>query len=213
MYNNRHFVREPLGLKIRRVIDSFKWMMKLELSNKKRIDILIKKGLKIGKNVIIDPNAIIDGNFCHLISIGDNCAICADAKIMAHDSTIKLFTGGHGRAAKVNIKDNCIISVNSVILPGVTIGPNVLVAAGSVVAKDIPPDSCVVGVPARFFGKFSDYISNHKEKIEKDYVFERIDCIEDYDKFKKEKKKMIKEAEKREIYFKAGFEYHQFNKE
>jgi len=212
MYNNRHFVRRPFGMKVRGAVDFFLKIMRYQLSNKKRIDILIKKGLKIGKNVVIDPHATIDNNFCHLISIGNNCVICADAKILAHDSTIKFFTGGYGRAAKVTIKDNCIIGVNSVILPGVTIGPNVLVSAGSVVAKDISPDSCVVGVPARFFGKFSDYMSNHKERIGKDYVFEKIESITDFDKFNKEKEKMIKDAEKREIYFTPGEKYHQFNK-
>jgi len=210
--HNRHFIKEPIGWKIRNFIKSIEKKLNLEITNKKRIEILRKKGLKIGKNVIINPTAIIDNNYPHLISIGDNCVICADVKIMAHDATLKLATGGYGRAANVNIKDNCIISVNSVILPGVTIGPNVLAAAGSVINKDIPPDSCVAGVPARFYGKFSDYISRHKEKIGENYVFEKISSIEDYSEFKKEKKKMIEEAEKREIYFKPGDEYHQFNK-
>ena len=210
--HNKHFIKEPIGWKVMGIIKGFKKKLNLEITNEKRVEILRKKGLKIGKNVIIDPTATIDNNYCHLISIGDNCVICGDVKIMAHDSTLKLFTGGYGRAAKVNIKDNCIISVNSVILPGVTIGPNVLVAAGSVVNKDILPDSCVVGVPARFYGKFSDYISSHKEKIDTDYVFQRLDSIEDYSEFKKEKRRMIEETEKREIYFKPGYKYHQFNK-
>jgi len=199
--HNKHFIKEPMGWKINNLIKGFLKKMNLLITNEKMIENLKYKGLKVGKNVIIDREAIIDNNFCHLISIGDNVVICHGVKIMAHDSTIHPFTGGYGRAAKVNIKDNCILSVDSVILPGVTIGPNVLVAAGSVVNKNIPPDSCVVGVPARFYGKFSDYISNHKEKINNDYIFEKIETITDYDKFKKEKRKMIEEAEKGDIYF------------
>jgi len=200
--HNKHFVKEPLGWRIRRPIKGVFKKMNLKYTNRKRIEILKKKGLILGKNVIIDKQAYIDNNYCHLISIGDNCVICSDVKILAHDSTIHLFTGGYGRAAKINIKENCIIGVNSVILPGVTIGPNVLVITGSVVNKDIPPDSCVGGVPARYYGKFSDYMNHHKKQIENDYVFERIEYIKDREKFKKEKRKMIEEAEKRDIYYK-----------
>ncbi len=47
------------------------------------------------------------------------------------------------------MKRNCWIGANSVILPGVTIGENSVVAAGSVVTKDVPADTVVAGVPAR----------------------------------------------------------------
>lgn len=199
--HNKHFIKEPIGWKVRGLFRGISKKLNLLITHEKMIENLKKRGLKVGKNVIIDREAIIDHNFCHLISIGDNCVICHGVKITAHDSTINPFTGGHGRAAKVNIKENCIISVDSVILPGVTIGPNVLVAAGSVVNKDIPPDSCVVGVPARFYGKFSDYISRHKEQIDKQHIFKKIETIKDYNEYKKEKKKMIEEAEKGDIYF------------
>ena len=199
--HNKHFIREPLGWKIGEVIGTVLKKLNLMITHEKTLDILKKRGLKVGKNVMIDRGASIDHNFCHLISIGDNCVIAYGAKIIAHDSTIYQFTGGYGRAAKINIKENCIIGVNSVILPGVTMGPNVLVAAGSVVNKDVPPNSCVAGVPARFYGKFSDFISSRKEKIDKDYVFKKIETIKDYDEFKKEKIKMIEEAEKRDIYY------------
>ena len=169
----------------------------------RKIDILRRKGLKLGKNVIIDPSAKIDQNFCHLISIGDNCVICEGAIIMAHDATIHPFTKGHGRAAKVDIKDNCIISVNAIVLPGVTIGPNVLVAAGSVVNKNIPPDSCVSGVPARFYGKFSDFINHHKTNISiSKNIFVGPYNIQDPSKLEKEKRKMIEEVKKGDIYYK-----------
>jgi len=209
--HNKHFIKEPIGWKIRGFVRGISKKLNLLITHEEMIENLKKRGLKVGKNVIIDREAIIDHNFCHLISIGDNCVICHGAKITAHDSTINPFTGGYGRAAKVNIKENCIISVDSVILPGVTIGPNVLVAAGSVVNKDIPPDSCVVGVPARFYGKFSDYISRHKEQIDNQHIFKKIETIKDYNEYKKEKEKMIIEAEKGDIYFiekkRKGYSY------
>jgi len=45
-------------------------------------------------------------------------------------------------------------------------------------------------------------MNHHKKQIENDYVFERIEYIKDHEKFKKEKRKMIEEAEKRDIYYK-----------
>jgi len=198
-----NLIKEPIGWKIHKYVNMVLKKCKYRMTYKRKMDILLKKGLKIGKNVKIDGAAKIDQNFCHLISIGDNCVICEGAIIMAHDGTMHPFTDDIGRAAKVDIKDNCIISVNAVILPGVTIGPNVLVAAGSVVNKDIPPDSCVSGVPARFYGKFSEYISNYKKNIsDAKYIFEGPYRFNDPERLQKEKNKMIEEAEKGEIYYK-----------
>ena len=53
------------------------------------------------------------------------------------------------KALPVRIGDNCWIGGNSVILPGITIGNNVTVAAGSLVTKDIPDNKLAMGSPAR----------------------------------------------------------------
>ena len=44
----------------------------------------------------------------------------------------------------------------AIVMPGVTIGPNAIVAAGAVVTKDVPPDTIVGGVPARAIGSFAE---------------------------------------------------------
>ena len=46
--------------------------------------------------------------------------------------------------------------VGAIVMPGVTIGPDAIVAAGAVVVRDVPPDSVVGGVPARVIGSFSE---------------------------------------------------------
>ena len=55
---------------------------------------------------------------------------------------------GLERALPIKVGDNCWFGGNVVVLAGVTIGPGCVIAAGSVVTKDIPANSVVAGVPA-----------------------------------------------------------------
>ncbi len=137
-----------------------------------RIKVLIARGLILGKNVTIAPSAYIDSGYPYLIRIGNNCSIANDARLLAHDATTFKFTGGHTRLGKIEIKDNCFIGERTIILPDVTIGPNVLVAAGSVVNRDIPPNSCVAGVPARVYARFDEFMERNRQQIENGNVFE-----------------------------------------
>lgn len=58
---------------------------------------------------------------------------------------------------KIEIKDKCFIGINSIILPNVTIGPNSVIGAGSVVTKDVPPNTVVAGVPAKVICSLEHY--------------------------------------------------------
>ncbi|MFO0726318.1 MAG: acyltransferase [Myxococcota bacterium] len=138
----------------------------------RRMDALMQMGLKVGKNVVIEATAYIDQSSPFLIEIGDNCAIAHGVHILAHDATPFRFLGGYTRLGKVHIKENCFIAENVIILPGVTIGPNALVAAGSVVNKDIPPNSCVAGVPARFYAKFDEMLQRHRDAMTTRPIFD-----------------------------------------
>jgi maltose O-acetyltransferase len=141
---------------------------------------LIARGLKLGKNVTIEANVFIDSGYPYLISVGSNCAIGTGARILAHDDTPYRYTGGYARLGQVNILDNVCIGENCIILPGVTIGPDVLIASGSVVNKTIPPNSCIAGVPARFYAKLDEYIANQKEMIAQAKIFRYDDIGRDH---------------------------------
>ena len=119
----------PITYKISMIIIAFLKKFKFMYSHKRKIQILKNRGLKIGNNVIISDDAIIDGNFCYLVNIGNNCLISAGVRILTHDTTLFLNNNGYAKLGLVTIKDNCIIGSDSLILPGVTIGPNVIVAA------------------------------------------------------------------------------------
>ena len=152
---------------------------------------LIARGLVIGKNVTIAKTALIDNAYPYLISIGNNCSIAEHVRIFAHDGATFKFTGGHARLGKVEIKENCFIGDRSMVLPGVTIGPNVLVSAGSVVNRDIRPNSCVAGVPARFYMKFNEYIEKNKRQIRDGTVFKLSDLLSNINGLNKQSKEKV----------------------
>jgi tetrahydrodipicolinate N-succinyltransferase len=57
----------------------------------------------------------------------------------------------------ITIEDNCMIGRNVNLLPNIRIGRNSIVGAGSVVISDIPPNSIVMGIPARAISSISKY--------------------------------------------------------
>lgn len=110
-----------------------------------------------------------------LISIGNNVTVTSGVKFVTHDGTTWLMRDEKGRRyfyQRISIGDNVFIGVNSIILPGVKIENNVIVAAGSVVTKSIPNDVIVAGVPAKIIGKFNEIetrmLSNYISDIDMD---------------------------------------------
>jgi len=101
-------------------------------------------GVKIGKSVVIAAYVVIDPYFPELISIEDNVIIGVGAIILAHE-----YSQDKIRIGKVHIKKRALIGAGSLIRSGVTIGERAVVAAKSMVNKDVE-DHCVVGgVPAK----------------------------------------------------------------
>lgn len=101
-------------------------------------------GMDIGRRAHISLSARLDKTNPRGVHIGEDTAITFDTVILTHDFI--------NRAHRdVRIGRCCFIGARSVILPGVTIGDHCIVAAASVVMKDVPPHSLVSGNPARVF--------------------------------------------------------------
>jgi acetyltransferase-like isoleucine patch superfamily enzyme len=81
------------------------------------------------------------------IVVGDDVAFANDVYVMDSDS--HGVEGKPHKQAPIRIGDGCWIGARAMILPGVTLGKRVLVAAGAVVTRDVPDDSLVAGNPAR----------------------------------------------------------------
>lgn len=139
-----------------------------------RLTRLIKRGLKIGKNVYIIDGVEFDLNYPYLIEIGDNCRIAKGVRILAHDATT-FRDLGITRIAPVKILEGTFIGERAVILPGVTIGPRALIAAGSVVNRDIGEDKTASGNPARPYGTFSELLEKYRELAVTGNLFKKED--------------------------------------
>lgn len=93
--------------------------------------------------------------------LGNNVRIGA-CTLLGHDGSInmlnKAFKMKLDKVGKIELKDNVFIGHGAIVLPGVTIGPNAIVAAGAIVSKDVAENSIVAGVPARHIGTVSDLV-------------------------------------------------------
>ena len=88
-----------------------------------------------------------------LLSIGNDVTVSSDVLFITHDGTGSLFVDDRGRRfryAPISVGSRSFIGARATILPGVKIGDDCVVAAGSVVSKSVPNGSVVAGNPARF---------------------------------------------------------------
>ncbi|MCL6603946.1 MAG: acyltransferase [Paenibacillus sp.] len=101
-------------------------------------------GMKVGKHTAFGLMAMVDVFFPEKITVGENTIIGYNTTILAHEYLIKEY-----RLGEVLIGENVLIGANCTILPGVTIGDGAIVAAGSVVHKDVAAGAFVGGNPLR----------------------------------------------------------------
>jgi acetyltransferase-like isoleucine patch superfamily enzyme len=103
-------------------------------------------GMDIGPDCMISFSAKLDKTFPSGIHIGESTAVSFGATIFTHDYTRNMHVDTW-------IGKECQIGARSVIMAGVKIGDNCVVAVASVVMKDVPPNCLVSGNPARIIEK------------------------------------------------------------
>lgn len=98
--------------------------------------------MEVGQHSAVALMVMMDIMFPEKIKIGRNCVIGYNTTILAHEYLIEEY-----RLGEVIIEDSVLVGANSTILPGVTIGKGAIVAAGTVVHKDVPAGAFVGGNP------------------------------------------------------------------
>uniref|UniRef100_UPI003F4E7103 acyltransferase n=1 Tax=Flavobacterium ovatum TaxID=1928857 RepID=UPI003F4E7103 len=120
------------------------------------------KGLTIGNNSVINANCRLDSRGG--LEIGNNVSISEDVILLTADHNEDLL-GVVNREKNVYIDDYVWIGTRAMILPGVNINKGAIIAAGSVVTKNVEALVVVGGIPAKFIKirpeKF-DYTANYK---------------------------------------------------
>lgn len=151
-------VRRILALSRRYII---KIRRRIELSRYDNFTIaeyFRKQGAQIGEGCMIVPRTL--GTEPYLVKLGNHVNIAPDAHLHTHDGGTWVFRKEIPDLrvfGPIVIEDNCMIGANAQIMPNVRIGRNSIVGVNSVVISDVPPDSIVMGVPARRFGSVSKY--------------------------------------------------------
>ena len=111
-----------------------------------------------GNNVVIGDRVKIQNN----VSVYEGVEIedevfCGPSMVFTNDLTPRaMFPKGHDNYKKTVVKKGATIGANATIVCGHTIGEYAMVAAGSVVTKDVPPYSLVMGNPVYIAGKVDE---------------------------------------------------------
>lgn len=140
-----------------------------DLYMKKYTKWLKKNGMDIHDNVkYICPDVYFDGHDYSRIHIGSNVTISTEVMLLTHDYSLTTALATQGKyinrhegelykISDITITEDTFVGARASILPGTTIGKNVIIGACAVVKGTIPDDSIVIGNPGRIIGKTSEY--------------------------------------------------------
>ena len=161
-------------------------------ATKSGVDYARYKGVKIGSNCRIYTRSF--GSEPWMITIGNKVTITSGVILLTHDGSTWLMNDEKGRRylfRRVKIGNNVFIGVNSIIMPGVKIEDNVIIAAGSIVTKSVPSGVIIAGNPAKIIGSYETYrndvLENYISDKDMDYTLDyqkRIESVID-NSFKK----------------------------
>jgi acetyltransferase-like isoleucine patch superfamily enzyme len=118
-----------------------------------RIQLYRWMGVSIGQHCFVGLDTWLDDQFPELVVIEDDVTISFRVTVIVHDDAKRMDRteagAGNGTVAPVVLKRGCYLGAGALLLPGVTVGEDAVVAAGAVVTRDVPAGTVVGGVPAR----------------------------------------------------------------
>ena len=131
------------------------WLMSPILVRKWNPWLVRKMGAHVGKNVAIGDHVRIDWGHADQIFIDDYVQLTGGCRLLCHKRDLSDYHKGDNAAdfgykvQSVHLCKGCQIGMESLIMPGVTVGEGAIVGAGSLVTKDIPAWTIATGRPAK----------------------------------------------------------------
>lgn len=148
------------------MLDSFKIKFRGVISYFRRLVFSLEKqaihdGVKLGEDNFIASH--FWDTEPYLIKVGSHCQITAGVRFYTHGGAgaVRRWYPKFDTFGRVTVGDYVYIGNDAKIMPGVTIGDNVLIAAGSIVTKSIPSNVVVAGNPAKYICSIEDYIERN----------------------------------------------------
>ncbi len=132
-----------------------RWIAAHHPDNRTRKTIFRATGVEVGAGAVLNPMLSISDSFEKLVTIGERASIAQNVTIVAdsapNNSTLAQLASVQPliKRAPVVLRNDCWIGAGVIILPGVTIGAQSIVGAGSVVTSDVPDRAIAAGAPAR----------------------------------------------------------------
>ncbi|HYN95251.1 MAG TPA: acyltransferase [Pilimelia sp.] len=123
----------------------------------RRIGVTVGEGCRL-----IGIDRMTFGSEPYLVSLGNVVGVTAGVRFVTHDGSVGLFRHkypGMEVLGRIVVHDRVFIGMGTLLLPGVEIGPDVVLAAGSVVSRTIPPGTVAAGTPARPIRSMDDHES------------------------------------------------------
>lgn len=122
---------------------------------KLRPKLIRKMGCHVGKNTFFGDYVRMDTSYADMIYIGDFAHITSGCRILCHQRDLSNYCQGDNAAdlgyktGEVHIGKGVMVGMETLIMPGVTIGDGAIIGAGSIVTNDIPAWTIAVGRPAK----------------------------------------------------------------
>lgn len=149
---------------------------------------------EMGENIHFQPRVLpADPKF---IKLHNNISVASNVSFVTHDIIHKVLGNFPDKDVEfqlhlgcIEVMDNVFIGSGTIIMPNVRIGPNAIVAAGSVITKDVPEGVVVGGVPAKVIGSFEDVVKKRAEEsttIKEKNMLNRVES--EWEKFNSSRK-------------------------
>lgn len=126
------------------------------LAPRKLRPILIRKmGCHVGKNTFFGDYVRMDTSYADMIYIGDYTHVTSGCRLLCHQRDLTGYCVGDNAASlgyktgEIHIGKGVMVGMETIIMPGVTIGDGAIIGAGSIVTRNIPAWTIATGRPAR----------------------------------------------------------------